>query len=125
MISRTDRHALRWILNFADATGKLARQRLMLFEHDLEITHRAGVKHQAAEALSELLTTGVDSTEIEDEILVTVVTGNKNRDRTNMSVVPSEIQKKKNPPLKTFHAHVADLTKLSYFIIAQSKNAFC
>lgn len=65
---RTDHQALRWILNMSDATGKMEIWRLRLSELELDVVHRAGVKHQAAEALSRLPFSGDDETTIEDEI---------------------------------------------------------
>lgn len=54
--------------------GKLTRWRLRLLEYDFEIVYRADVKHQAAGALFRLCTTGVDYTELEEEIPVMVET---------------------------------------------------
>ena len=51
---RSDRDSLRWVLNLADAKGRLAGWRLRLSEYDFVVEHRAGIKHQAAEALSRL-----------------------------------------------------------------------
>lgn len=57
---RTDHDALRWILNMADATGKLARFCQRLQELEFDVVHREGIKHQAADALSRLGTKGED-----------------------------------------------------------------
>lgn len=46
----------------ADNTGRIARWHLRLSEYDFDIIQRAGVKHQAAGALSRLQTTGKDDT---------------------------------------------------------------
>lgn len=72
-----DHNALLWILNIADATRKLARWRLKFLEYDFEILQRAGLKHQAATALSGLRPAGVDKNELENENPVLVVTGIK------------------------------------------------
>lgn len=48
---RTDHEALRWILNMADLTGKLARWRLSLSELEFDVFHRFGIKHQAPDDL--------------------------------------------------------------------------
>lgn len=43
-------------------------------EFDLQIFHRAGIKHQAVNTLSRLPTNGSDRTLIEDDISVMVIT---------------------------------------------------
>ena len=65
---RTDHDSLKWVLNLADAKGRLARWRLRLSEFDFDVEHRAGVKHQAADALSRMETTGLDTRPLGDEI---------------------------------------------------------
>ena len=70
---RTDHDSLRWVLNLADAKGRLARWRLRLSEYDFVVEHRAGIKHQAADALSRLETTGLDTSTLRDEIPCYVV----------------------------------------------------
>ena len=42
---RTDHDSLRWVLNLADAKGRLARRRLRLSEYDFVVEHRAVIKH--------------------------------------------------------------------------------
>lgn len=66
-------HALRWILNLGDATGKLARWHLRLMEFHFEVIHRARVNHQAAESLSRLHTNGTDDRDIDSEIPVLAI----------------------------------------------------
>lgn len=44
----------------------------MLIEYAFNIIHRAGVKHQASDALSKLRTSRVGNTELEDKIPVIV-----------------------------------------------------
>ena len=65
---RTDHHSLRWIMNLADASGRLQRWRLRLADFEYDIVHRAGVKHQAADALSRLPTNGTDQHPLDDGI---------------------------------------------------------
>ena len=51
---RTDHHSLRWVLNLADAQGRLARWRLRLLEFDFEVAYYPGKDHHAADTLSRL-----------------------------------------------------------------------
>ncbi|BHF65296.1 hypothetical protein SprV_0200830600 [Sparganum proliferum] len=51
-ILRTDHLALRWLENFKDPTGQLARWQADLLEYSYTVIHRAGKKHQNADALS-------------------------------------------------------------------------
>lgn len=48
---KPDHHVLKWILNQADAAGKLERWRLQLLKQSFEAVHHAVVKNQAADAL--------------------------------------------------------------------------
>lgn len=70
---RTDHHTLKWILSLADAMGKLAKWRPRLMKFDLKVIHGAVVKYQAADALSQLRTSGTDDTDIHDEVPVLVI----------------------------------------------------
>ena len=49
---RTDHGALRWLLNFKNPEGQLARWLEALGTYDFLIEHRSGVKHQNEDALS-------------------------------------------------------------------------
>ncbi|BHF72263.1 hypothetical protein SprV_0401532700 [Sparganum proliferum] len=51
-ILRTDQQALRWLENFKDPTGQLARWQADLLDYSYTVIHRAGKKHQNADALS-------------------------------------------------------------------------
>lgn len=64
---------LRWNLNLADGTGKLAQWRLRLMELDFEAIHRVIAKHQAANALSRLPKNRTGNKDIEDEIRVLAI----------------------------------------------------
>ena len=51
---RTDHHSLRWVLNLADAQGRLARWRLRLQEFDFEVLYLPGRSHHGADMMSRL-----------------------------------------------------------------------
>ena len=52
VIVRTDHSALRWLLNFKDPQGQVARWIEFLGTYDIEIRHRPGAKHCNADSLS-------------------------------------------------------------------------
>lgn len=49
---RTDHGALRWLMNFKDPQGQVARWLEVMGTFDFEVQHRAGLKHNNADALS-------------------------------------------------------------------------
>ena len=49
---RTDHGSLRWLMQFKNPEGQLARWLEVLSEYDIEIIHRSGNKHSNADALS-------------------------------------------------------------------------
>ena len=51
-IVRTDHHALRWLHNFKEPAGQVARWLEQLAEFDYEMVHRQGKQHTNADALS-------------------------------------------------------------------------
>ena len=53
-IIRTDHNSLRWLQNFKDPQGQIARWLEVLAEYDFTIQHRPGLKHSNADALSRL-----------------------------------------------------------------------
>lgn len=70
---RTDRDSLKIIFSLADATGRLARWRLRLSEFDVDVRHRAGIKHQAADVHSRLTNTEKDQASIKDNSPIAVL----------------------------------------------------
>lgn len=66
-------HALRWIINFTDATGRLARWSFGSVELYFQAIHKAEIKHQAANAFSSLSTYGSDYTTLESDIKLIAV----------------------------------------------------
>ena len=49
---RTDHSSLRWLLNFKELDGQLARWLEELSQYDMIVKHRAGKKHENADSLS-------------------------------------------------------------------------
>lgn len=120
---RTNYHALLIILIQADATRKLASWRLKLLKYVSEIVHRAGLKHQSANALSEPRTTRVYNTELEEKISVIVVARMKSHDEKQKSIVPNGTQEKKQT-INNPEANDAKRPTLVDFIITHSKSIF-
>jgi hypothetical protein len=50
-VIRTYQHSLRWVLNLADAQGRLTRWRLRLQEFDFEVLYLPGKSHHAADIM--------------------------------------------------------------------------
>lgn len=63
-----DHDALKWILQSADSTGRLAHWRLRLSEFEVEVEHRTNIVHQAAKTISQLALNGKDKSTLEDDI---------------------------------------------------------
>ena len=53
-VLRTDHSALRWMMNFKEPEGQLARWLDTLSEYDFEVQHRAGRLHRNADAMSRI-----------------------------------------------------------------------
>ena len=51
-IVRSDHGALRWLINFRDPEGQLARWLEVVSSYDFELVHRPGLKHGNADSLS-------------------------------------------------------------------------
>lgn len=77
LLIRTDDETFRCLLTTSDTSGKITRWILRLFEVKLGIVHRAGIKHQVADATSRLQTEGTHKTELDDDILVLAQRSNK------------------------------------------------
>ena len=71
---RTDHHALRWVLNLAEAQGRLARWRLRLSECTLNVEYSPGATHHEFDTMSRLPTSGFPDTPIEVDLPVNLFT---------------------------------------------------
>jgi RNase H-like domain found in reverse transcriptase len=67
---RTDHHDLRWVMNLADAQGRLDRWRLRLAEFDFQVEYSPNTTHHAADALSPLPNQPTEREEIDLDIPV-------------------------------------------------------
>lgn len=56
------------------ASDKLSRCRERYLEFEFDIVHSAGIKHEAADAISSLPTDGADNIKLNDDILVLAIT---------------------------------------------------
>lgn len=54
----------------SDASDKLAGWRTRLYKFEFEVVHRAGIKHQAVDAMSTRWTKSASKTFMDDEILI-------------------------------------------------------
>lgn len=52
------------------SAGRLAQWRLKLFEYDFNVIYRAGVKHQAVDALSRIPMTVKDHNDLDDDLSI-------------------------------------------------------
>lgn len=71
----------KWILNWSDATGMLAGEQIGFLELDFDSIHRATIRSEDADALSVLVTGGEHSTDVRDDIPVSVIDINKNKSK--------------------------------------------
>lgn len=65
----TDHDELRWILNMADATGKLSQWHSSLSEIAFGVVDRARIRRQAADAFYRLISTDLDISEVNCDLL--------------------------------------------------------
>lgn len=77
---RTGHNSLHCILNLETATGRLVRWRLRLLGYKFDFEHRQGMKHQAADALSQPATAGLEQSTLKNDIPTLVVCPNVDDD---------------------------------------------
>ena len=51
-VARTDHNSLRWLHNFREPEGQVARWLAILSAYNFQVIHRPGVQHRNADALS-------------------------------------------------------------------------
>lgn len=79
----TNHNYLQWIVNLADGTGMLAQWWLRWSEFYFDIIDRAGIKNQATDALSRLVTGGQDYIGIKGDFPVGVVDLNEEKNEAS------------------------------------------
>lgn len=71
--NRTDRDSLKCILNLPDSFGRFAWWWLCLFEFNIDVAHRRGIKHQANKVRPSLRINGEDTAPLKDGILLLAI----------------------------------------------------
>lgn len=84
---KTDHDSLMWILNLTQSTSRLARWNLQLSEFVFDVVYIDGIKHQAADALSHLLTIGKGKTPPEDDLMLLAIDTMHNLGNTHHSMI--------------------------------------
>lgn len=65
----TDYHALKWLFNISETSGRLTRSWLRLVEFNFRVKYKKGAGNHHADALSSLLTGSPTVTHEDDDIL--------------------------------------------------------
>lgn len=73
---------------------KPVRWRLHLSEFEFDIIHRAGIKHQAVDALSQLKTKGVDTMPLQNEVPVLTISLLSHNTFPYMMITSTNLSKK-------------------------------
>lgn len=81
LYSPPDNLALRFILNLADASARLARWWLRIAEYEYDVEYRPIVYHQLADEVSKFWTEGEDDTDIDYEVPYFIVESNADPER--------------------------------------------
>lgn len=133
---RTDHEELRWILTIADDTDKPAHWSLRFSEFAFGIVHRTWVRYQAADALSRRKTIEVDTSQLQDKILVLTVSSSSDKESALHDDLENEFIEEAQYPFTLFLAealvlaekgdnHKVDTQTLQELIFEQSKDADC
>lgn len=117
---------LRWILNFTDATERIEQWQHLLSEFEFNFVHHAGVKHQAADALSRLPIDGTYNTRLKDEPLALVIASGEKMHDTRTPIFSFEAHTS-TPMQSVTDTDVTNATSpiLAEFITAHSADEFC
>lgn len=86
----TDQNSIWWILNLADTIRKLTRWRLGLFQFEIDIVHRAGIKQDAVDALSRVPIDETVNTSLENKLPVLETATGENTIDTNTTIFALE-----------------------------------
>ena len=131
---RTDYEALRWVLNLADSSGRLASWRLRLAEYDYDVQYRPGVKQRLADGVSSLRTDEGETAAVDDEVscfVVQVLIQEPDVGPVDIDWAPPTERSIKNarerPQALAVTPEQTDVSSLSVeeFIQAQAADEFC
>lgn len=71
--TKTNHDSLKWILNVTVSNAGIARWRLRLPEIEIDVLHRVEIRHQVADAQSQLPTTGESRKPFENDLPIPAI----------------------------------------------------
>lgn len=96
---RANQHVLMRILNLADSTGKLGRERRGLMKYEFDTVYRGAIKHKASGVISGLSSRGTDDFDFFNEIRILAVARQPlKRLRTITNTAPGQNEVETNVP---------------------------